>query len=67
MNAIVEVEVAGMDLSTSAVSVITTAANFLKVQTLVSTSTLRVLSQGSHSISAVAPDALNFERTLAEA
>lgn len=66
MNAIVEVETAQVSHKASEPVVIVTVARNLEVQApVVSTSTLRVISQGSHSISAVAPDAHTFKGGLA--
>lgn len=67
MNAIVEVATLEVVAQTNEV-VATAFANYLPVEvtTPVATSTLRaVISVGSHSISAVAPDAHTFEGGLA--
>jgi len=57
MNALVEVETAQVAVQSTDVEVTALPIVTAKVQTpVVSTSTLRVISQGSHSISAVAPD-----------
>lgn len=58
MNATVEVETLSVSAKAEGALVTTSVAPVLEVKAPVSTSTLRVISQGTHSISAVAPDAI---------